>query len=85
MKLDDAVYEIAVLLKSNEDLESVSQSLKNNFHNLKIETWKEIAPEVNYVNEVMDSMLYIFMSIIFLAIAFGIVNTMHMSILERTK
>jgi ABC-type lipoprotein release transport system permease subunit len=85
MELEDAVYEIAILLKSNEDLESVKQSLKSNFNNLKIETWKEIAPEVNYVNEVMDSMLYIFMSIIFLAIAFGIINTMHMSILERTK
>ncbi|MEY4593654.1 MAG: hypothetical protein RIQ47_64, partial [Bacteroidota bacterium] len=85
MGLEDAVYEIAILLKSNEDLESVKQSLKSNFNNLKIETWKEIAPEVNYVNEVMDSMLYIFMSIIFLAIAFGIINTMHMSILERTK
>lgn len=85
MNIGDAVYEIAVRLKNNDDLSVAATRFKRYYPDLNIETWKEIAPEINYIVEVMDRMLYIFMSVIFLAIGFGIVNTMHMSILERTR
>lgn len=85
MNLGDAVYEIAVRLKENDALVTAATLFRSSYPTVKIETWKEIAPEVNYIVEAMDRMLYIFMSVIFLAIAFGIINTMHMSILERTR
>jgi ABC-type antimicrobial peptide transport system permease subunit len=42
-------------------------------------------PELGLLTGVMDYMLYIFMSIIFLALSFGIINTMLMAVMERVR
>src|SRR5690606_9698364 len=52
---------------------------------LAIESWLEKAPELAYIENSMDLYLYIFMGIIVLALVLGIVNTMLMAILERTR
>lgn len=83
--LGSATNEIALLLNSNDDTEVLGDSLKRAEPQLLVETWRELAPEVDYVISSLDQMVYIFMSIIFLALAFGIINTMLMSVLERTR
>ena len=45
----------------------------------------EISPELGLTISVGDQMVFIFIGIILLALAFGIVNTMMMSVLERTR
>jgi ABC-type antimicrobial peptide transport system permease subunit len=50
-----------------------------------IEDWKMIAPELALMIESMDEYLVIFIGIILLALAFGIINTMLMAVLERYK
>ena len=52
---------------------------------LQIDTWKELAPDLAYVSETLAAMLYIFMTVILAALAFGIVNTMLMVVLERRR
>lgn len=77
--------EIAVLLKSSTLLERSQNSLKKRFPATEIKNWKEIAPELGLTVSVGDQMVYVFMGIILLALAFGIINTMMMAILERTR
>lgn len=77
--------EVAILLKSNDDLIKVYDGLKKAYPELQIETWKELSPETDMIISSVDQMMYIFMGIILFALAFGIVNTMLMSILERTR
>ncbi|HLF53077.1 ABC transporter permease [Flavobacterium sp.] len=79
------INEIAVLLKSSKTLEESQNSLKLEFPKLEIQNWKEIAPELGYTVSVGDKMMFIFMGIILLALGFGIVNTMMMAVLERTR
>ncbi|HRH66145.1 MAG TPA: FtsX-like permease family protein [Bacteroidia bacterium] len=79
------IHEIAVLLKSNAALDSTCQKLQSGWPSVKTETWKEIAPEIDLTVSVANQSFYIFMGIIMLALAFGIVNTMLMAILERTR
>jgi putative ABC transport system permease protein len=79
------INEIAVLLKSSKTLEESQNSLKREFPKLEIQNWKEIAPELGYTVSVGDKMMFIFMGIILLALGFGIVNTMMMAVLERTR
>lgn len=55
------------------------------FPKTEIQNWKEIAPELGYTVSVGDKMMFIFMGIIMLALGFGIVNTMMMAVLERTR
>lgn len=79
------INEIAVLLHSGTTLSTVQSSLREKFPALEIRTWKEIAPEIGLTASVADQMVLIFMGIILLALAFGIVNTMQMAILERRR
>lgn len=77
--------EIAILLKSNATLDESLAQLQQKFPNTEIKSWKEITPELGLTVSVADQMTLIFMGIILAALAFGIVNTMMMAVLERTR
>ncbi len=77
--------EIAVLLYNNDDLETVANELQNQLPTLKVETWKDIMPEMKMMVESFDQMMNIIIFIILLTLAFGLINTMLMAILERTR
>jgi ABC-type lipoprotein release transport system permease subunit len=79
------LHEIAVLLKSGNALETIHAKLKQQYPQAEVLNWREIAPEISLTVEFGDQMVYIFMAIILLALAFGILNTMMMSVLERTR
>ena len=83
--IPNAINEIAVLLKSNTFLDESQNHLKQKFTETEIKNWREIAPELGLTVSVGDQMVFIFMGIILLALAFGIVNTMMMAVLERTR
>ncbi|MBK8956706.1 MAG: ABC transporter permease [Saprospiraceae bacterium] len=77
--------EIALLLHSNDQLNATTDQLKKQFQNVEIKNWMEIAPEIGFTVTAGSQMVYIYMGIILLALAFGIINTMMMSVLERTR
>lgn len=81
----NAFQEISVLLKKDEDVNRVQQQLQQKFPSLQVESWKEISPETDFMVKTVDQYSYIIMVIIMLALAFGIINTMLMAILERTR
>ena len=80
-----AFHEAAVLLSSDDSLDASYQDISRAFPNAKVETWKTISPETAYVIDVLDQFALVFMSIILLALAFGIINTMLMAVLERRR
>lgn len=81
----DAFHEVVVLLKNDEYLKKVQQELLQKFPASLVETWKEISPETDLLVKTTDQYSYIIMVIIMFALAFGIINTMLMAILERTR
>jgi len=83
--MEYATHEIAVLLQKDEDLDGIAQQLKLNYPGLLTETWKDISPETDLMVKTVDDYSYIIMIIIMLALAFGIINTMLMAIIERTR
>jgi ABC-type lipoprotein release transport system permease subunit len=83
--IPNTMNEIAILLKSNTELEEIEKKLKHKFPKTEIKNWMEISPELGLTISVGDQMVFIFMGIILLALAFGIVNTMMMAVLERTR
>lgn len=87
-----ACHEIAVLAKSNEEVDGLKQQIDNlltGYQNdsaaLQARTWYQVSPEMNYLVESMDLYMYIFIAIILLALLFGIINTMLMAVLDRAK
>jgi putative ABC transport system permease protein len=78
-------HEIAVLLDDAENVMTADSQIKALAPGLLVETWEEIMPDISIYNKMMGYYLLIFMSIILLALGFGIVNTMLMAVLERVK
>ena len=77
--------EVALLLQKGKDVENVKRRLQKEYPQLEIKTWTEISPEMSLLVAASDQTMLIYMTIIMLALAFGIINTMLMAVLERTR
>ena len=78
-------HEIAILLKDIDDAGIVKEKLRLISGENTVRTWKELALDAAMMNDFMIIYYFMFIGIIMLALAFGIINTMLMAILERTK
>jgi ABC-type lipoprotein release transport system permease subunit len=78
-------HEIAILLNNIDDAGIVREKLSRISGENSVRSWKELAPDAAMMNDFMIMYYFIFIGIIMLALAFGIINTMLMAILERTK
>lgn len=81
----ESCHEIAIRLDNNASTLAVQERIQHMFPELEVLNWKEISPEMSYATRVMDMYMYVFIIIILLALLFGIINTMLMVVLERTK
>lgn len=79
------IHEIAILLNDIEETGRVQELLTPAAGENIVRTWKELAPDAALMNDFMMVYYFLFIGIIMLALAFGIINTMLMSVLERTK
>lgn len=85
LNIGQSFHEIVLILIKDGNLDALKEQLNRQFPDLKIQTWQEVSPETNLLVKTTNQYSYIIMIIIMLALAFGIVNTMLMAILERTK
>jgi ABC-type lipoprotein release transport system permease subunit len=83
--IGNSFHEIGILLKNDEDLAATMDRLQKTFPGILVESWKEISPETQLLVKTVDTYSLIFMVIILIALSFGILNTMLMSVLERTR
>jgi len=79
------INEIAILMDNLESVSPFAQRLQDQFSDNTIRTWGEISPELTFMNELTGIMMMVLVIIILLALAFGLLNTMLMTIFERTR
>tara|TARA_R110000868_G_scaffold4211_2_gene26401 strand:- start:2 stop:1219 length:1218 start_codon:yes stop_codon:yes gene_type:complete len=77
--------EIAILVKDEKQLNTIKKFSIGVAPKGKIEDWKELSPELGMIIESFNLYTYIISGIILLALTFGIINTMLMSVLERIR
>lgn len=80
----DQPHEVGVLLKSNFFIDSTKQRIQQ-FTTDEVRSYKEIAPQFNLMEESAAVSTRIMTAIVMLALLFGIINTMLMAVLERTR
>jgi putative ABC transport system permease protein len=78
-------HEIGLILNDEEAMKPLQDAIRNHFPTVSVQNWLEISPEAGILSEYMDFFYYILMGFILFALAFGILNTMLMAVLERTK
>ncbi|MFA5972332.1 MAG: FtsX-like permease family protein [Lentimicrobiaceae bacterium] len=79
------VHEIAILLHNDLQTTEVFAILKKSYPALEVLSWKELLPEIGMITAMLGMMNYFILGIILAALAFGIVNTMLMIVLERSR
>lgn len=82
---ENTAHEIAILLNKADEADLMKPSIQKIAGNNIVQTWKEISPEMSLLTGMMGQFMYIFVLIILIALCFGIINTMLMSVMERTK
>ena len=81
---DTSFNEFAYLLKDNQSLIQTKKKMEMKTKNL-VRTYREIAPEFDMIEEGSAISKQVITLIVMLALLFGIINTMLMAVLERTK
>ncbi|MCJ7616497.1 MAG: FtsX-like permease family protein, partial [Desulfobacterales bacterium] len=81
----DSFHELIVKIDNIENTNRITDELKNKLPDFEILNWKDIQPDLAMMTEMVHVYYAIFMIVILAALAFGIVNTMLMVVLERTK
>lgn len=84
--IDEGSYhQFIIKIDDIDNTDKISASLKTMFTEYDVMTWKEIQPDLALLVEMAQIYYAVFMLIILAALAFGIVNTMLMVVLERTR
>jgi ABC-type lipoprotein release transport system permease subunit len=78
-------HEIAVFIKDPNLLTETGDALKSILPDKVVENYREISPDVQLYESQIDVSATIFIFIFMLALIFGIINTMLMAVLERTR
>lgn len=88
---NNAGDEIAILLYNNDLTNQVVKKLDKMFAPMVkqkaiiIQSWEQIEPLIKSMIDMMNYFSYMFLIIILVALAFAIINTMLMSVMERTR
>ncbi|THB70321.1 MAG: ABC transporter permease [Desulfovibrio sp.] len=90
--LGQELLEVCIVLPDPEQLNPVAENLRTALAEsgadsppLEVHTWEDLLPLVILYLEVFDSFMYLWWLVVFIAMAFGIVNTMLMAVLERMR
>ena len=82
---ENGITEIALLLEDFNDYKTVQGELAASFPELRVRHWEEIAPDLYLQLETSAQTLIWIVFIILLGVAFGLLNTVLMSVFERIR
>lgn len=85
--LDQGISEAAVLLPSHDLTHDTANTLKRMLDtpSLTVATWEDMLPLARVSIELYDTFIFVWFLVVFIAMGFGIVNTMLMAVFERIR
>lgn len=85
LRIDNQISEIALRSDSHEGLEPLLSQLRSVSPDLEALDWQELQPMMKLMAGMIDAILVIWFVVVFLAMSFGLVNTLLMAVFERTR
>jgi ABC-type lipoprotein release transport system permease subunit len=85
LKMGTGVSEISLLGHDYRDLEGLAAGVRAAAGDAETKTWLQLDPYMASMLDVMDGFIIVWFSIIFLALSFGLINTLLMAVFERTR
>ena len=85
LEIGASIHEIAYTTNPGTDDARLAARIGAEFPDDKVESWEDLAPALVFMQQMMGATLKILIIIIMSALAFGIINTMLMAVLERVR
>ena len=86
LRIEDQVTEIAVLASDYRNLEALTEQVTGLAgENVEVLPWQQLNSYLGSMLKVMDGFVLVWMIVIFLALSFGLVNTLVMAVFERVR
>lgn len=87
LALKDDFHEIAVWVDDQKNISGAASVITGKAGNdiIRVETWEQLQPVLTQMIQMSKQMTWIFYIIVYIALAFGIVNAFMMQIFERIK
>lgn len=87
LRMAGQVTEITMMLTDADQAESVAQTIRERFSDdgLEVQTWKELGAAIFELLAARRQLMAVISFVVILIAALGIVNTMLMSVFERTR
>lgn len=86
LHIEDEVTEVAVLASDYRDLESLTLRVRSLAgEGVEVLPWQELNAYLGSMLGVMDGFVLVWMIVVFLALSFGLVNTLVMAVFERIR
>jgi ABC-type lipoprotein release transport system permease subunit len=82
---EGAAHEVSVAAADLEACELIAPQLKDMFSDMDVRDWGEINPTLRMSLAWTDLMAVVLLGIFLFALSFGIINTMLMAVMERTR
>lgn len=86
LQLEQGISEISAILPEQADVRKIADNLKSALpQTYEIHTWQEILSAMTAYLEIFDGFMILWYVVVFIAMGFGIVNTMLMAVFERMR
>ena len=86
LQMEDQVSEIAVLGTDYRDVDGLRDQVEAAAGpDVRVESWPELEPYLGSMLPMMDGFVLVWIVVVFLALAFGLVNTLVMAVFERVR
>ena len=87
LKLKTAISEMVILLEDDSDTDRVAASVRGAVggKELTVYTWKELLPMMTAILKMYDGFIFFWFVVVFIAMGFGLVNTILMAVFERIR
>ena len=86
LKLDNQISEIVIIDEDFRNVDALYQKIKAATpETLEIKAWYELDSYLNSMLNMMDGFVLVWIIIIFLALSFGLMNTLAMAVFERVR
>ena len=85
LKLEENVSELALVVDDRDNLDAILRQITNAAPGLDVQPWTKLEPMLVLIVKMYDGFMMIWFVVVFLAMSFGLVNTLLMAVFERTR
>lgn len=85
LKMGDQVSELALITDNYRNLGSLVTSVQAAASSMEVLPWDELDPYTGTMLGVIDGFVLVWIVVVFVAMSFGLINTLLMAVFERTR